>query len=76
MQKALGPTAVIHRSRDLVALKNQVSTAVKLMQGLPFKMPEGLGQHLERAYKGIVQPKVFVQASAQRKPLLNVEEEY
>ncbi|KAJ7139425.1 hypothetical protein C8R44DRAFT_764441 [Mycena epipterygia] len=76
MQKALGPTAVIHRSRDLVALKNQVSTAVKLMRGLPFKLPEGLSQHVERAYKGIVQPKVFVQASAQRKPLLNVEEEY
>jgi hypothetical protein len=76
MQKTLGPKAAIHRSRDLTSLKSEVSAAVQLMRSLPFKTPEGLIQHLERAYKGIVQPRVFVQASAQRKPVLNTEEEY
>ncbi|KAF8151989.1 hypothetical protein K438DRAFT_1988110 [Mycena galopus ATCC 62051] len=73
VQKILGPTAALHRSHDLTSLKSHVSTAVQLMQSLPFKTPEGLTQHLERAYKGIVQPKVFVQASAQKKPALNVD---
>ncbi|KAJ6498050.1 hypothetical protein C8R47DRAFT_317204 [Mycena vitilis] len=76
MQKTLGPNAVIHRSRDLMSLKSQVSATVQLMRSLPFKTPEGLTRHLERAYKGIVQPRVFLQASAQKKPALNVEEEY
>ncbi|KAJ7451097.1 hypothetical protein FB451DRAFT_1566339 [Mycena latifolia] len=75
MQKDLGPKAAVHRVRDLAALKGYVSKTVHLMQNLPFKTPEGLAQHLERAYKGIVQPRVFVQASA-RKPALNMEEEY
>jgi hypothetical protein len=44
------------------------------MRNLPFQTPEGLTQHLERAYKGIVQPKVFVQASARKKPALNVDD--
>ncbi|KAJ7743864.1 hypothetical protein B0H16DRAFT_1889844 [Mycena metata] len=73
MQQCLGPTAPLHRSRDLMLLKGEVSKAVQLLQNLPFKTPEGLTQHIERAYKGIVQPRVFVQASAPRKPELNVE---
>ncbi|KAJ7171712.1 hypothetical protein C8R43DRAFT_1231226 [Mycena crocata] len=76
MQKALGPKAAMHRSRDLGSLKSHASKAVQLMRSLPFKVPEGLSQHLERAYKGIVQPRIFVQAAAQRKPVLNLEEEY
>ncbi|KAJ7232862.1 hypothetical protein B0H12DRAFT_1144747 [Mycena haematopus] len=75
VQKTLGPGAAMHRSHDLMSLKTHVSTAVQLMRSLPFKTPEGLTQHLERAYKGIVQPRVFVQASAQRKPELNVDHE-
>ncbi|KAJ6519176.1 hypothetical protein C8R45DRAFT_1204389 [Mycena sanguinolenta] len=73
VQKALGPTAAMHRSRDLGSLRTHVSKAVQLMRSLPFPTPEGLTQHLERAYKGIVQPKVFVQASARRKPELSVD---
>ncbi|KAJ7671947.1 hypothetical protein B0H17DRAFT_1208872 [Mycena rosella] len=65
MQKDLGPKAAVHRARDLGALKGHVSKAVQLMRSLPFRTPEGLGPHLERAYKGIVQPRVFVQAGAQ-----------
>ncbi|KAJ6573853.1 hypothetical protein DFH09DRAFT_1311930 [Mycena vulgaris] len=76
MQKDLGPQAAVHRARDLGGLKGHVARAVQLMRRLPFKTPEGLGPHLERAYKGIVQPRVFVQAAAQRKPALHVEEEY
>jgi hypothetical protein len=76
MQKDVGPKAAVHQARDLILLKTLVSKAVKLMQDLPFKTPEGLTQQLERAYKGIIQPRVFVQAAAQRKPVLNVEEEY
>ncbi|KAJ7725516.1 hypothetical protein DFH07DRAFT_853912 [Mycena maculata] len=76
MQKALDPTAAVHRSRDLAALKGHASKAVQLMRDLPFKTPEGLTQHIDRAFKGICAPRVFVQASAQRKPMLNVEEEY
>ncbi|KAJ7479993.1 hypothetical protein B0H11DRAFT_1263344 [Mycena galericulata] len=76
MQKALGPAAAVHRTRDLAGLKTHVSKAVQLMRSLPFKTPEGLTLHLDRAFKGIVQQRVFVQASAQRKPELNMEEEY
>ncbi|KAJ6456165.1 hypothetical protein C8R45DRAFT_1187129 [Mycena sanguinolenta] len=75
VQKTLGPTAAIHRSADLASLRTHVSTAVQLMQNLPFKTPEGLTHHLERAYKGIVQPRVFVQASARKKPELNVDDD-
>ncbi|KAF7340216.1 UvrD-like helicase ATP-binding domain-containing protein [Mycena venus] len=75
-QKSLGPTAAVHQARDLASLKSSVSTAVQLLRSLPFKAPEGLTQHLERAYKGIVQPKVFVQASARKKPVLNVDSLY
>ncbi|KAF7367508.1 UvrD-like helicase ATP-binding domain-containing protein [Mycena sanguinolenta] len=74
VQKTLGPTAAMHRSANLASLRTHVSTAVQLMRNLPFKTPEGLTQHLERAYKGIVQPKVFVQASTRRKPELNVDD--
>ncbi|KAJ7836348.1 hypothetical protein B0H14DRAFT_2794293 [Mycena olivaceomarginata] len=74
VQKTLGPTAAVHQSRDLASLKSHVTTAVQLMRNLPFQTPEGLTQHLERAYKGIVQPKVFVQASARKKPALNVDD--
>ncbi|KAJ7037397.1 hypothetical protein C8F04DRAFT_952670 [Mycena alexandri] len=73
MQQSLGPTAALHRSCDLMLLKGEVSKAVQLLRNLPFKTPEGLTQHIERAYKGIVQPRVFVQASAPKKPELNLE---
>ncbi|KAJ6577097.1 hypothetical protein B0H10DRAFT_1963249 [Mycena sp. CBHHK59/15] len=75
MQKDLGPKASIHVTRDLPELKRLASNAISLMRDLPFKTPEDLSQHLDRAYKGIVQPRVFVQA-VQRKPTLNVDEEY
>ncbi|KAJ7222624.1 hypothetical protein GGX14DRAFT_558715 [Mycena pura] len=74
MQKELGPTAAVHVSHDLASLKSQVSKSVELLQNLPFKTPEGLSQHLERAYKGIVQPQVFKPASTKMKPALNTED--
>ncbi|KAJ7630373.1 hypothetical protein FB45DRAFT_915319 [Roridomyces roridus] len=75
MQKALGPTAPMHRSRDLMALKNHVSQTVELLRNLPFKTPEGLEKHLERAHRGIVKLRVL-QPAAQKKPVLNMEEDY
>ncbi|KAJ7051208.1 hypothetical protein C8F01DRAFT_1237408 [Mycena amicta] len=73
-QKALGPTAAMHREQDLPALKAQVTKAAILLKGLSFGMQDGHIIHLERAFKGIVQPKVFVQTAAKPKPVLNVED--
>ncbi|KAK7064824.1 UvrD-like helicase ATP-binding domain-containing protein [Favolaschia claudopus] len=74
MQKNLSPTADLHKTGDLMALKSQVSSAILFIRNLPFKAQDGVTLHLDRAYKGIVQPKVFVQASARKKPALNVDD--
>ncbi|KAJ7293966.1 hypothetical protein C8J57DRAFT_1444990 [Mycena rebaudengoi] len=76
MQKALGPKGTMHLTHDLASLKQHTSKAVELMRSLPFKTPEDLTPHLDRAYKGIVQVRVFVPAQqpSERKPVLNMED--
>ncbi|KAF7306351.1 UvrD-like helicase ATP-binding domain-containing protein [Mycena indigotica] len=74
LQKTLAPSASTHRARDLGALKRHVSQAATLLSNLPFKMPDEPADQLKCAYRGIVQPKTFVQAAAKPKPTLNIED--
>jgi hypothetical protein len=66
----------MHLTHDLANLKQHTSKAVELMRSLPFKTPEDLTPHLDRAYKGIVQVRVFVsvQQPSEQKPVLNMED--
>nr|GAT46622.1 predicted protein [Mycena chlorophos] len=78
LEKTLGPTAAGHHEQDLTALKAHVTKAMYLLKDLPFgmQMQENVVAQLEHAYKGIVKPRVFVQAVKAKplRPELNVED--
>ncbi|KAI0327262.1 hypothetical protein GY45DRAFT_1428013 [Cubamyces sp. BRFM 1775] len=73
--KALAPTAKVHKSRDLEALKQltrQVDEHLR-HRGLPAKVVEEWQKDMKIAMKGIAEPKKTPQEP--EKPELNVEED-
>ncbi|KAF8151966.1 hypothetical protein K438DRAFT_1778624 [Mycena galopus ATCC 62051] len=75
LQKALNRSAEIHGRRNLSDLKKLAEQAVTLLQALPFSTPSGFLEHLNIAYKGILQPWKPVKRRAQPKPMLNTEDD-
>ncbi|KAJ7671910.1 hypothetical protein B0H17DRAFT_1141332 [Mycena rosella] len=75
-QKALKPIDGIRAKRNLTELKKLAGEAVEVLQALPFTTPPGLGNHIDIAYKGFVQPWATVTRRAEPKPKLNTEEMY
>ncbi|KAF7367490.1 UvrD-like helicase ATP-binding domain-containing protein [Mycena sanguinolenta] len=75
IQKALKPAAEIHARRDLIGLKELAKQAVTLLKTLPFGTPPGFVEHLNIAYKGILQPWRTVTRRVVPKPTLNTDEE-
>ncbi|KAJ7451061.1 hypothetical protein FB451DRAFT_1284562 [Mycena latifolia] len=74
IQKALNPTGGIHAERNLAKLKEQAGDAVSLLKALPFGTPQGLGDHINIAFKAFVQPSKTVTRRGEPKPKLNTEE--
>ncbi|KAF7340238.1 UvrD-like helicase ATP-binding domain-containing protein [Mycena venus] len=75
IQKALNPTSEIHTRRNLSELKNWAEQGVMLLKALPFRTPPGVSEHLDIAYKGMLQPRKAVTRPTEPRPKLNTDEE-
>ncbi|KAJ7652111.1 hypothetical protein DFH06DRAFT_1094341 [Mycena polygramma] len=73
VRRALEPASELHARRNLSELKSWAEQAVGVLQTLPFGTPPGVREHLDIAYKGILQRTATRRAVP--KPKLNTYEE-